>query len=191
MMHRKDNVPGSPSLDLRGRQSVRATFKLSQKSIDSLGLLAVHMGIKQKSLFDHLIEDIGALEKLAARIRVPQFKKLPRVQKTFVLSRKTVDVLEHTSQVHDTPRDALVEYSIQKLETVIKAEKARHEERKKLQAEVQAHFEKGLSLMATSLDTLGENDPFCHHLKAAMTAFQKNKKEMDQFIEKSKILEDF
>jgi len=44
------------SADLRGRQSVRTTFKLSERSIDALSILAGQLGIKQKSLFDHLID---------------------------------------------------------------------------------------------------------------------------------------
>ncbi len=191
MVHPDDKTPKSSPFDLRGKQSVRATFKLSQKAIDSIGLLAVHMGIKQKSLFDHLIEDTVELEKLAARIRIGHFKKIPRVQKTYVLSRKTVDALEYTSQIHDTPRDALVEYSIQKLESIIQSEKIKHEHRKSLQKEVNSHFENGLELLTKALDTLGEDDPFCSKLRMALGAYQKSKHDIDQFIEKSKILEDF
>ncbi|MCK5696195.1 MAG: hypothetical protein KAH62_06310, partial [Desulfobacula sp.] len=82
-----DQFPGSNMFDLRGKQSVRATFKLSQKAIDSIGLVAIHMGIKQKSLFDHIIEDIDALDRLAKTIQIRQFRKIHRKQKTFVLSR--------------------------------------------------------------------------------------------------------
>ena len=112
--------------DLRGKQSVRATFKLSQKAIDSIGLVAIHLGIKQKSLFDHIIDDFDALDTLAQEIQIRQFKKIPRRQKTYVLSRRTIEALEAISQTYDTPRDALVEYSVKKLESIIKAEKARH-----------------------------------------------------------------
>ncbi len=114
---------GPTVLDLRGRQSVRATFKLSQKAIDAIGLVAVHMGIKQKSLFDHIIEEMGAVEKLARSIRLPQFEKIPRRQKTYVMSRRTVDALSEVSKTYDMPRDALVEYAVQKLESVIQSEK--------------------------------------------------------------------
>ena len=80
-----DPFLGPAMFDLRGKQSVRATFKLSQKAIDSIGLVAIHLGIKQKSLFDHIIEDMTALSDLAKTIRIRQFKKIPRKQKTFVL----------------------------------------------------------------------------------------------------------
>ncbi|WP_291465800.1 hypothetical protein, partial [Desulfobacula sp.] len=138
-----DQFPGSTMFDLRGKQSVRATFKLSQKAIDSIGLVAIHMGIKQKSLFDHIIEDIDALDRLAKTIRIRQFKKIPRKQKTFVLSRKTIDALEAISLAYGTPWDALVEYSVKKLESIISAEKARHEERKIMLKGIVDHFTRG------------------------------------------------
>jgi endonuclease/exonuclease/phosphatase family metal-dependent hydrolase len=52
---REIDLPLPSSSDLRGRQSVRATFKLSVRAIDALSIVAAHLGIKQKSLFDHLI----------------------------------------------------------------------------------------------------------------------------------------
>ncbi|MCA1795338.1 MAG: ABC transporter ATP-binding protein [Desulfobacteraceae bacterium] len=156
-----DPFSSSPMFDLRGRQSVRATFKLSQKAIDAIGLVSLHMGIKQKSLFDHIIEDTGALEDLVQTIRLRQFKKIPRRQKTFVMSRRTIDALSTISRTYDMPRDALVEYAVQKLESVIQHEKIRHAERKKLAAEVMAHFEKGEQVYRSVVKTLGKDDPFC------------------------------
>lgn len=187
----EDQFPGSNMLDLRGKQSVRATFKLSQKAIDSIGLVAVHMGIKQKSLFDHIIEDINALERLAKTIRIRQFKKISRRQKTFVLSRKTIDTLEAISLAYGTPRDALVEYSIKKLETIINAEKARHEERKIMLKNIVVHFTRGKILYKKAVTILGEDDPFCKCIKKAVFICQKTEDELIDFIEKSKILEKF
>ncbi len=50
-------LPKPSSGDLRGRQSVRATFKLSAQAIDIISIISGHLGIKQKSIFDHLMED--------------------------------------------------------------------------------------------------------------------------------------
>ncbi len=182
---------GPTVLDLRGRQSVRATFKLSQKAIDAIGLVAVHMGIKQKSLFAHIIEDMESMEKLARSIRLPQFEKIPRRQKTYVMSRRTVDALSEVSRAFDMPRDALVEYAVQKLESVIQSEKSRHEERKKLAAEVMAHFEKGEQLYRAVAKNLGKDDPFCRHLGKAVMAARKTAEDLQAFLNKSRVLEDF
>ena len=75
-------LPRASSSDLRGKQSVRATFKLSERAIDALSIVAIHLGIKQKSLFDHLIDDTRSLKVIARdarsfrdRMRQSAFKK--------------------------------------------------------------------------------------------------------------------
>ncbi|OQY50999.1 MAG: hypothetical protein B6230_05535 [Desulfobacteraceae bacterium 4572_89] len=186
-----DPFPGPSMFDLRGKQSVRATFKLSQKAIDSIGLVAIHMGIKQKSLFDHIIEDMAALDDLAKTIRIRQFKKIHRKQKTFVLSRKTIDALSTISATYGMPRDALVEYSVKKLESVIMAEKLRHEERKQLNKQMIAHFEIGEAFYKNAMDILGQEDPFCRRVEKAIDMARRTTREVNEFLEKSKVLEDF
>jgi citrate lyase gamma subunit len=65
------SLPLPSSVDLRGRQSVRATFKLSAKAIDTLSLVAVHLGIKQKVV---TAEFKGAIEALIeARTHIGTF----------------------------------------------------------------------------------------------------------------------
>jgi len=76
------SLPGTSASDLRGRQSVRATFKLTEKAIGVLSIISVHLGIKQKSLFDHLMEDIEALRAIADNIRTEEFKRRDCIQKT-------------------------------------------------------------------------------------------------------------
>jgi hypothetical protein len=186
-----DQFPGSAMFDLRGKQSVRATFKLSQKAIDAIGLVAIHMGIKQKSLFDHIIEDMDALDSLAKTIRIRQFKKIPRKQKTFVLSRRTIDALGAISQEYGTPRDALVEYSVKKLESIITAEKLRHKERKHLQKEMSYNFDQIKAVYKKAAGILGEDDPFCRQMAKAVYACKRTEDDLFDFIEKSKVLEDF
>jgi hypothetical protein len=186
-----ESTISSTMFDLRGKQSVRATFKLSQKAIDSIGLVAIHLGIKQKSLFDHIIDDLDALDTLAKTIKIRQFQKIQRKQKTYVLSRKTIEALEAISQAYDTPRDALVEYSVKKLESIIKAEKSRHKERKILQKNIIAHFDQGRMLYKKAMNLLGENDPFCRRMEKAVFACQKTQEDLSDFIKKSEILEDF
>ena len=187
----EQNLFDTNPLNLRAKQSVRATFKISRKAIDSLGLVALHMGIKQKSLFDHIIEDASTLKELARQIKMQQFKEKTRIQKTYVLSRKTIDILEAISDAHDLPRDALVEYSIMQLESVILTEKENHKKRKKLFKEVINHFDQGRELFTKSIDLLGENDPFCKRLEKALLAYNKEKNDIASFLKKSKPLEDF
>jgi hypothetical protein len=126
------SLPLPSADDLRGRQSVRATFKLSSRAIEALSIVAVHLGIKQKSLFDQLIEDAGSLNLIAREIESEDFHTLERVQKTFVISRRTLISLEEISRKFNAPRDALVEYSIQRLLPVIAKERAKHRKRKEI-----------------------------------------------------------
>jgi hypothetical protein len=42
------------AFDLSGRQSVHATFRLSESCINAISILSAQLGIKQKSVFDHL-----------------------------------------------------------------------------------------------------------------------------------------
>ena len=98
--------------DLRGRQSVRTTFKLTQRSIHALSILAGQLGIRQKSLFDYLIDDIQALRLIAENVKRLEAAE-QRVAKTYVISRKALENLEQISTSCNTPRDALVEFSIE------------------------------------------------------------------------------
>ncbi|MDD9301067.1 MAG: hypothetical protein HUK40_01490 [Desulfobacter sp.] len=191
MPKQNDPMSGPSMFDLRGKQSVRATFKLSQKAIDAIGLVAIHMGIKQKSLFDHIIEDYSALDQLARTIHVRQFKKIPRRQKTFVLSRKTIEALTAISETYNMPRDALVEYSIKKLESVIQSEKIRHKERKTLARLMGSRFKESAALYLESVKILGADDPFCRRLEKVVETMEKTQQEVQDFLEKSKVLEDF
>ena len=64
------------SSDLRGRQSVRATIKLSENAINTISVVAAHLGIRQKSLFDHLIEDRRSLGLMASGVEPHRFSRL-------------------------------------------------------------------------------------------------------------------
>ncbi|OGQ85840.1 MAG: hypothetical protein A3J85_02130 [Desulfobacula sp. RIFOXYA12_FULL_46_16] len=187
----EDPFPGPTMFNLRGKQSVRATFKISQRAIDAIGMVAVHMGIKQKSLFDHIIEDLEALDALAQTIQIRKFKQIERKQKTYVLSRKTIDALEAISETYGMPRDALVEYSVQKLGSIISSEKLKHEERKILQKEITDYFDHGRLLYQKAVSILGEDDPFCRRIEKALLACRKTEEDINDFLEKSKVLEGF
>src|SRR4030043_696559 len=87
----------TPAFDLRGRQSVRATFRLSEACIDAISILSAHLGIKQKSVFDFLMEDTKLLNEIAKELEDSRFIRRHRVQKTFVISRKSLSSLEKIS----------------------------------------------------------------------------------------------
>jgi len=181
-----------PSLfDLRGRQSIRATFKLTEKAIDTISIVATHLGIKQKSLFDHLIDDIECLNLIAREIQSDKFNKLKRTQKTYVLSRKTLTCLEKASKNLETPRDALVEYSIQRLLPVIEEEREKHQSRKEIMDEMIEFLKQGEKILRKSRKLLGENDPVYDKFETAMTFCRNTYRSIETFVKKGKIIEEF
>ena len=184
-------LPFPSCSDLRGRQSVRATFKLTEKAIGTISIVATHLGIKQKSLFDHLIDDIQSLNLIAQDVQSERFNKLKRTQKTYVLSRKTLSCLEEASKNFDTPRDALVEYSVQRLLPVIVEERERHQKRKEVLNEITELLRQGAKILRKSRELLGEEDPVHDRFETAMAVFLNTHKHIDSFVEKGKILEDF
>jgi len=184
-------LPLPSSTDLRGRQSIRATFKLSPMAIDALSIVAVHLGIKQKSLFDHLIEDIGTLTRIAEDIESEVFRQLDRTQKTFVISRRTLACLEEISRQFNAPRDALVEYSIQRLLPVIATEREKHTKRKEILEKINSFLSQGRMLLATIKTELGEDDPVHAKFEAAIHACEAAHSSITAYVDKGKIIEDF
>jgi hypothetical protein len=179
------------SSDLRGKQSVRATFKLTERAIDILSIVATHLGIKQKSLFDHLIDDARSLNLIANEIQSDRFNKLNRVQKTYVISRKTMSCLGEASERFDAPRDALVEYSIQRLLPIIAEEREKHRKRKEILGEITEYLKQGEEILRESGALLGEDDPVYERFESAMNVCRNAHSHIQSFVEKGEIIEDF
>jgi hypothetical protein len=185
------SLPRPSSSDLRGKQSVRATFRLSKRAIETISILAVQLGIKKKSLFDHLIEDMETLDRIARQLDHDILRDIPRVQKTYVLSRRTLRCLDRTSQAHNAPRDALVEYSIQRLLPVITRELEKHRIRKQIMAETEALLKQGDGILRKMITSLGEDDPVSTHFIAAMQSLAHAQHQIVDCVEKGEELEDF
>ncbi len=185
------SVPRTFASDLRGRQSVRATFKLTEGCIDAISIVAAHLGIKQKSLFDHLVEDNSSLSSIAREIQDVKLAKQGRIQKTFVISRRSLSSLEKISQNCDAPRDALVEYFVKRLLPIIANEREKHNKRKDMLGEIENHFKKGNKLLKKMRDLLGVDDPIYQKLEPVMMVYEKAFNDIDFFIKKGKIIEDF
>ena len=177
--------------DLRGRQSVRATFRLSERAIDAVSIVSTHLGIKQKSLFDHLIDDIRALDLISREIERDRFNKLTRIQKTFVLSRRTLSCLEDASKKFDAPRDALVEYSLQRLLPIIEKEREKHRKRNEILDAIAEYMMQGDEILKKAKDLLGDDDPVFDRFKTAVDFCHSVHRSIELFIEKGKIIEEF
>jgi len=180
------------TMDLRGRQSVRATFRLSEACIDAISVLSVQLGIKQKSVFDHLMENAQVLKEMARELTNTELDGHGnRIQKTFVISRRSLSFLDSISNEYDAPRDALVEYSVRRLLPIIAKERKRHEKRKELLTEISDHFADGENLLSKADEMLGIDDPIVNKLKAAMSVYRNAFDDIASFIERGKIIEEF
>ena len=184
-------LPRTTTADLMGKQSVRATFKLSTGCIEAISIVATQLGIKQKSLFDHLAEDTQALSAIARAITRQDKVRADRVQKTYVISRKTLYSLEEISKSFDAPRDALIEYSVQRLLPIILKEREKHQRRKKMLLAVNAHFEQGRELLYELDQALGGDDPMVERMAAAMGSYETARAHMAAFVERGRILDEF
>ncbi|MBL0713043.1 MAG: hypothetical protein JJV98_05020 [Desulfosarcina sp.] len=184
-------LPRPSSSDLRGKQSVRATFRLTARAIDTISVVAFHLGIKQKSLFEHLIEDAQTLSRIARQVQERAYRPASRVQKTFVLSRRTLSLLQGACEKFDAPRDALVEYSILRLMPVIEEERKKHRRRKEILKKVSAHVRQGEALLEGVRQTLGEDDPVYHSLRQTIHSGREAEAAIAEYVEKGKIIEEF
>lgn len=184
-------LPQPSSRDLRGRQSVRATFKLTSRAIETMSAVSIHLGIKQKSIFDHLVEDLKALEVIAREVHDESVNIPSRVQKTFVLSRRTLDCLEQAARNHQASRDALVEFSIQRLMPVIKKEKEKHRIRKALLERINIFLATGEKILEEGREELGADDPVFDEFARAMNNLMTTQKNIAEFINKGRIIERF
>lgn len=176
--------------DLRGRQSVRTTFKLSERSIGALSILAGQLGIKQKSLFDHLIEDTQALRMIASEF-VNVGHAAQRVAKTYVISRRTLESLERVSEQYNTPRDALVEYSIERILPLLVREKEKHGKRKILVEELREYLRQGTALLTQAESDLGSDDPVFLEIFAMVRSVNACCQALDQCVTRGIKIEKF
>jgi predicted acylesterase/phospholipase RssA len=185
------SLSNSTLSNLRGRQSVRATFKLTDSCIEAIGIIAAQMGIKQKSLFDHLFNDTRSLSAIAQKVRNARLQAANRIQKTFVISRGALVSLEEIARSFNAPRDALIEISIQQLLPMIADQRKRHAKRKAIFERIEKHLAAGRKMLAEAYAELGEEDLITDRLNAAMANYESGFKHMSAFIEKSEGIETF
>ncbi len=179
------------SSGLRGRQSVRATFKLSSGCIEAISIVAAQLGIKQKSLFDHLAQDSESLNAIAREVQNARIRAENRIQKTYVISRRSLSLLDEISRAFNAPRDALVEFSVRRLLPVIDNEQKKYEMRKAAFAGIQRHFDQGSRLLEKLIAQLGDDDPIVNKFAAVMDTYAGAARAIDAFLERTSGIEDF
>jgi len=190
-LKQKVSFPQMTTSALRGRQSVRATFRLTAACIEAITVVATQLGIKQKSLFDHITEDTELLELLAREVDQGQIRPPSRVQKTYVISRRSLRSLDEISQTFNAPRDALIELSVKRLLPVIEREQIRHRKRKQMLESIKAHFREGQQVLKEIEQGLGAGDVVHTKLESAMTTYANALNQIAAMVAKGEIIEDF
>ena len=189
----EDKKP-SPTLtanSLMGKQSVRTTFRLPSQIIDLLSIAASQLGLKQKSLFDLLLEDSKILHQVAEEEKESHPVEEERRQKTFVISLSSLSSLSRVAKEHHVPRDILVEMSIKRLFPVISDEHAKQEKRKIMLKEIRSYLGEGKKLLKKSSELLGEKDQISVRLAELVDLCDKSVMELDDVVEKGKRLDSF
>ena len=184
-------TPGLTLDDLKGKQSVRATFRLPQQVIDLLTVIAGQLGIKQKSLFDQLIEDASALEKVAREAKEYSEKEGERRQKTFVISRSTLLLLNEAAKQGKVPRDLLVEISIKRLLPIMESEMEKHRKRKALLNDMKTYLQQGKVLLEKTETLLGTDDLLYNMIENQIALAQKNISNINQVVQKGMPMEEW
>ena len=173
-------------LDLLGKKSVKATFRLRPEVISVLSILSTQLGIKQKSLFDYLMEDVKALHAIARSWVPDRLGKDKRIRKTLVVSQKSLSTLNAVSEQFSASRDDIVELSIQRLLPVFEKEHRRQGNREKASAKIKEHFIQGKPLMDEIRRLVGEDDSLYRSFQAVMLSYAKTFAEIETLVDNGK-----
>ena len=177
--------------DLLGKKSVRATFKLHPAVIELLSIIASQLGLKQKSLFDYLMEDQEALHAMAESVSPDKVMTGQRIQKTFVVSQRSLDALEDAIKDSNASREDLIERSIQRLLPVFDKEQHRQRRRAEAFVMIDKHFKQGNALVEQVKKTVKEEDTLYQSLTTVMSAYAKAHDEMKKLVEKGRRMSQF
>lgn len=176
---------------LKGRQSVRATFRLPAQVITLLSLVANQLGLKQKSLFDQLIEDREVLAQIARNADSHQAVRHKLQQKTYVLSRNSLAALDQTAKIHGVRRDLLVELSIQRLLPVITAEQDKQEKRKQVLLDLDVFCSQGEELLTRMERLLDEDEQITGHFSVVLSSLRQGRRQLQSMIDLGKAIEGY
>jgi predicted ribosome quality control (RQC) complex YloA/Tae2 family protein len=168
--------------ELKGRQSVRTTFKLPEKTINLLKISAKHLGIQQKTLLDQLIEDETILNVLAKEAQTYCRNDHDCRPKTFVLSRKALDLIDVMLDRYDIARDILVDLSIARLTSYIESLSEKHDQKRSLLKEIDKYQQLLEELSSKAKTTFKQEDPFRMKLEILAQTTQKCAGEMKKMV---------
>jgi len=185
------SLPKMSSTALKGKQSVRTSFKLSDGCIQAINIVATQLGIKHRSLFDYLVEDTDSLEALAKEIIDKEPTKNKGTQKSFIISRGTLQVIDSLCEKLKISRDTLIELSVRRLLPIIEKEVAGHRKRKELFELVNKHYQESKKVLDSIKKSVGKEDPAYRAYQTTVATCKQVKNRFDDIISKGKVIENF
>jgi hypothetical protein len=187
----KLTLPKMTTLALKGKQSVRASFKLPTACIHAINIVATQLGIKHRSLFDYLVQDKESLETIAGEIVRREHTQNEGIQKTYIISRESLLTLDTLAEKLKITRDALIELSVRRLLPIIEKEKENHRKRKHMIDLVQNHYKDSQKILDQIKESVGTDDPIYKAFQNTMATCEQVKTQIDDIIVKGKVVEDF
>jgi hypothetical protein len=184
-------LPKMSSTALKGKQSVRTSFKLSEGCIQAISIVATQLGIKHRSLFDYLVEDTDSLEALAKEIVDKEPAKNKGSQKSFIVSRETLRVIDSLCEKLKISRDTLIELSVRRLLPIIEKEMQGHSKRKELFELVNKHYQESRNVLDSIKKSVGKEDPAYRAYQTTVAACKQVKNQFNDIISKGKVIEKF
>lgn len=184
-------LPKMSSTALKGKQSVRTSFKLSEGCIQAISIVATQLGIKHRSLFDYLVEDTDSLEALAKEIvdKAPTNNK--GSQKSFIVSRETLQAIDSLCKKLKISRDTLIELSVRRLLPIIEKEMEGHRKRIELFELVHKHYLESRKVLDLIKKSVGKEDPAYSAYQTTVAACKQVKNQFYDIISKGKLIEEF
>ena len=152
-------------------------------------MVARQLGVKQKSLFDQLLDDRVTLTKLVRGSTDFEQNQKDRRQKTFVISRNSLASINQTAKRENISRDILVEISINRLLPVIANELERHIKRKEIVADMKEHLLQGENILKRAGTILGTNDRISKMLVKQLGLAGENLAKINVLMEQGSALE--
>ena len=137
-------------------------------------------------MFDYLLEDSDSLIAIARSNPRKNIEKKSRIQKTFVISKKSLSSLENLLSKVDASRNDLVEYAIQRLLSILLKERSQQKNREMALAQIAQHFEQSQELMHEIAKSIGNDDPLYEYFWEVIEAYRNAFDKMEKLVQQGK-----
>ncbi|RLB97275.1 MAG: hypothetical protein DRH90_23590, partial [Deltaproteobacteria bacterium] len=132
------------------------------------------------------LEDSDALIAIARSNPRKNVEKKDRIQKTFVISQKSLSSLKKLLNEVESSRDDLVEYAIQRLLPILLKERNQQKKREIALSEMAQLLEHSIELMSKIEKTVGKDDPLYEYYLEGIMAYQNAFDKMENLVQQGK-----